>query len=183
MKIQTFIALPAAALLTFAISGTANAATQGTLNATSTGSSDLSLTINDSVKITGMDDVTFPAYGANNTGAINQGDAFCVYRNGQDGYNITASNPNGTEFEITSSVTNDSVQYTLALDESADASSATAVAYATAISFISGSDEVDCGDETQNVNTAFDIRIAEQEIRDATSGVYTGTLQLVLAPE
>ena len=31
MKMQTFIALPAAALLTFAISGAANAATQGTL--------------------------------------------------------------------------------------------------------------------------------------------------------
>jgi hypothetical protein len=183
MKLRNSIVLPGAALLGLAMSSAAFSASQGSLNTTSTGTADVSLTINDSVMITGMSDVTFPAYGANNTGDINIGDAFCVYRNGQDGYNIIATNPNGSEFSITSVATGDTVQYTLALDESADASSASELGYNTALSFTSGSDEIDCGDETSSVNTAFDIRIAEQEIRDATSGTYTGTLQLLLAAE
>jgi hypothetical protein len=183
MNLKNIFALPSATFFAIVLSSAAFGAGQGSLNSTSTGSSDLSLTINDSVMITGLNDVTFPAYGAANTGDIAQGDAFCVYRNGQNGYNITATNPNGSEFSITSAATGDTVQYTLALDESADASSANTVAYDTAISFTSGSDEVDCGDETSSVNTAFEIRIAEQEIRDATSGTYIGTLQLVLAPE
>jgi len=118
MKLKNSIVLPGAALLGLAMSSAAFSAGQGSLNSTSTGSSDLSLTINDSVMITGMSDVTFSAYGASNVGDINIGDAFCVYRNGQDGYNITATNPNGSEFSITSSATGDTVQYTLALDES-----------------------------------------------------------------
>jgi hypothetical protein len=153
------------------------------LGTTSTGSSDISLTINDSVKISGVDDLTFPAYGADDTGSINIGDAFCVYRNGADGYNITATNPNGSEFSLYNDTTQDTVQYTLALDESASAAAASQVGYDTAVSFTSGSVKTDCSDETNSVNTSFDIRIAEQEIRDTTSGVYTGTLQLLLAAE
>lgn len=158
------------------------AATDGTLDTTSTGTSEVSLVVNDSVLITGLNDVNFPAYGAANTGAINQGDAFCVYRNGGDGYSITPSNPNGTEFEITSVATGDSIQYTLALDESDDASFASASTYNTAQNFTSGSVFVNCSDEGDGTNTAFDIRITEQELRDTTSGTYTGTLQLLVEP-
>ena len=106
-----------------------------------------------------------------------------MYRNGADGYNITATNPNGSEFSLYNDTTQDTVQYTLALDESASAAAASQVGYDTAVSFTSGSVKTDCSDETNSVNTSFDIRIAEQEIRDTTSGVYTGTLQLLLAAE
>lgn len=183
MKIaNSFKALTGVALISGLAAMPAIAAVQGSLDSTSTGSSDISLTVNDSVKITGLDDVTFPAYGASDTGAINQGDAFCVYRNGADGYNITASNPNGAEFSIVSAITGDTIQYSLALDESADASAASVITYNQPVAFKSGSDEVDCGDETNGVNTAFDIRIGEQEIRDASTGTYTGTLQLLVEP-
>jgi len=158
------------------------AATDGSLDSTSTGTSDVSLVVNDNVLITGLNDVNFPAYGATNTGDINQGDAFCVYRNGGDGYSITPSNPNGVEFEITSVATGDSIQYTLALDESDDASSAAESTYDSAQSFTSGSVFVNCSDEGDGTNTAFDIRINEQELRDTTTGTYTGTLQLLLQP-
>ena len=100
------------------------AATQGSLDSTSTGSSDITITINDSVKITDVDDVAFPDYGASDTGAVNQGDAFCVYRNGGDGYSITASNPSGSEFALVGATDGDVLQYTVALSESDDASSA-----------------------------------------------------------
>ena len=110
------------------------------------------------------------------------GDAFCIFRNGGDGYSITPSNPNGVEFEITSALTGDSIQYTLALDESADASTAAASMYDTTQNFSSGSEFLNCSDEGDGTNTAFDIRITEQELRDTTSGVYTGTLQLLVEP-
>ncbi len=159
-----------------------HAATDGGLNSTSTGTSDISITINDSVRITGLDDIGFPAYGGSDTGAINQGDAFCVYRNGGDGYSITASNPGGTEFDLVGAADGDSLQYTLSVSEDDDASDDSAVSYNTATSFVSGSVFTDCSDETDGTNAAFDIRITEQELRDSTSGAYTGTLQLLLSP-
>lgn len=158
------------------------AASQGSLGATSTGSVSVTITITDSVKITDLDDVAFPSYGGSNTGAINQGDAFCVYRNGSDGYSITASNPNGSEFALVGATDADVLQYTVALDESDDASSANAVTYNTAVNFTSGSPNTDCSEEGDGTNTAFDIRIAEQELRDGSSQNYTGTLQLLLQP-
>jgi len=161
---------------------TALAATQGSLDSTSTGSSDITITINDSVKITDVDDVAFPDYGASDTGAVNQGDAFCVYRNGGDGYSITASNPSGSEFALVGATDGDVLQYTVALSESDDASSASAISYNTAVNFTSGSVFVDCSDEADGTNTAFDIRFAEQELRDSSTQDYTGTLQLLLSP-
>lgn len=158
------------------------AASQGSLDSTSTGSSDITITINDSVKITDVDDVAFPDYGASDTGAVNQGDAFCVYRNGGDGYSITASNPSGSEFNLVGATDGDVLQYTVALDESDDAASASAIGYNTAVNFTSGSVFVDCSDENDGTNTAFDIRFAEQELRDSSTQDYTGTLQLLLAP-
>ena len=157
------------------------AATQGSLDSTSTGSSDIDA-INDSVKITDVDDVAFPDYGGSDTGAVNQGDAFCVYRNGGDGYSITASNPSGSEFALVGATDGDVLQYTVALSESDDASSASAISYNTAVNFTSGSVFVDCSDEADGTNTAFDIRFAEQELRDSSSQDYTGTLQLLLSP-
>ena len=164
------------------ISPVAFSAGQGSLDSTSTGSSDIQITIDDSVKITDMDDITFPNYGGSDTGAINQGDAFCVYKNGGDGYNITATNPNGTEFALIGADDGDVLQYTLALSESDDASGASAVAYGAVTAFASGSVYVDCQDEGDGTNTAFDIRIAEQELRDSSTQTYTGTLQLLLQP-
>ena len=179
MKLKNIMVLPSAVLISLALSNVAYA-TDGLLNTTSTGSSVVSLTINDSVKITGLADITFDAYGADDTGGINKGDAFCVYRNGGDAYSIIASNPNGDAFQLTAGEGSDIVEYTVALHESTDASGVDAATHGQPVLFSSASVKVDCDGSN---NTAFDIRIAEQEIRDTTSGTYAGTLQLLLAAE
>ncbi|MFT4797864.1 MAG: hypothetical protein ACJAYE_002155 [Candidatus Azotimanducaceae bacterium] len=183
MKLRNKMVLPAVTLLAFATSSIAFGATQGSLDGLangSTGSSDISIEVLDAVKITDMDDVDFGTYGADDTGAMNQGDAFCVYVNGGDAYSIVASNPNGSAFTLIGDTFADTLEYTVALDEDADASDATVVAtHGQAQDFVSGSVKVDC--DSVN-NTSFDIRITEQELRDMTTDTYAGTLQLLLKP-
>ena len=77
------------------LSTSAMAALDGSLDSTSESRIDLDLEVLDSVQITALDDVDFGTYGGTDTGGINAGDAYCVYRNGGDGYTITPTSSNG----------------------------------------------------------------------------------------
>lgn len=152
----------------------------GALGATSTGNIDLDLQVLDSVKITDMDGIDFSTYGAGDTGDINQGDAFCVYRNGGDGYTITPTSTNGA-FALSGTNSNtDVIDYSVRLvGANTGAAAAAVVGYNAASATFNGSVFTDCGSVN---NASIDVKIAEQEIRDATTDTYSDTLVLLVNP-
>jgi hypothetical protein len=120
------------------------AATDGTLGSTSTGQVDLDLEILDSVEISALNDIDFGQYGGGDTGDINAGDAYCVFVNGGDDYNITPTSSNG-KFSMVGTL-GDEIDYTVKLAGAATgASSASAVNYGSTSSTFSGSNARDCG--------------------------------------
>lgn len=170
-----------AAALAVLSSHPAMSASQGSQGATSTGSADVTLQVNDSVKITGIEDVTIPSVLQTATGGTQEGGSFCIFRNGGDSVNVTASNPaqGATGFELVGDADGDIIEYTVALAVGTDASSATAQDYATAVSLTGSSTEFACGGSDTH---AFEIFVAEQEVREATTGAYSGTLQFLVEP-
>ena len=175
------LTLASASLVASLTSSLAMAASQGSQGATSTGSADVSLQVNDSVKITGIEDITIPSVLQTSTGGTQEGGSFCVFRNGGDSVNITASNPasGASEFELIGAADGDSIQYTVALATGADASSTTASAYNTAKTLTGASTEFACGGSDTH---SYEIFIAEEEVREATTGAYSGTLQFLVEP-
>lgn len=172
-------ALFSATLLSAAISTAALAATDGDLGATSTGQIDLDLEVTDSVEISALDDLDFGSYGGSDTGGINTGDAFCVYVNGGDDYNITPTSSNGS-FVLIGDTDADEIEYSVKFVGAATgAASATATAYNTSSATFQGSTYRDCNSVN---NASLDVSIAEQEIRDATTDTYQDTLILLVNP-
>lgn len=175
MKYFSHISLAALSLAAF----TATAATDGDLGSTSTGQLDLDLEVLDSVEITQLTDIDFGQYGGGDTGAINEGDSFCVYVNGGDDYSITPTSSNGS-FVLTGSEFADEIEYSVRfVGASTGAAEASATTYNTVSQTFKGSVKRDC-DGTDNASV--DVNIAEQEIRDATTDAYADTLILLVNP-
>lgn len=175
-KIASVFAMTSLAL---SIAASAFAANDGSLGATSEGNLELDLQVLDSVEITSLDDIDFGTYGGTNTGGINQGDAFCVYVNGGDGYTITPTSSNGS-FALLGDTDAETIAYTVKLVGAATgASSASASSYAGATSTFTGSNKRDC--DSAN-NASVDISIDEQDIRDVATDTYQDTLILTVNP-
>jgi hypothetical protein len=165
--------------LAFSITGSAFAGNDGSLGATSEGNLELDLQVLDSVEISSLDDIDFGTYGGTNTGGINQGDAFCVYVNGGDGYTITPTSSNGS-FALLGDTNAETIAYTVKLVGAATgASSASASSYAGATATFTGSNSRDC--DSAN-NASVDISIDEQDIRDVATDTYQDTLILTVNP-
>ena len=162
----------------FAVSGYA-ATADGSLGATSTGNVDIDLEVLDSVQISSLDAVDFGTYGGADTGARNQGDAYCVYVNGGDNYTITPTSSSGA-FELSGAVFSDTIPYDVkVIGAATGAAAATSLAYNTASASFSGSSSLTCGGTN---NASLDISIAEQDIRDASTDLYSDTLILLVSP-
>lgn len=160
-------------------SSAAMAATDGSLGSTSTGNIAIDLEILDSVEISALNDIDFGQYGGTDTGALNAGDAFCVYRNGGDGYTITPTSNNG-KFSLVGDTGADEIDYTVKLAGAATgADSAAAVTYNSASATFTGSDARDCGAAN---NASVDISITEAELRAASTDTYADTLILLVSP-
>lgn len=160
------------------ISSASMAAVDGTMGATSTGQIDLDLEVLDSVEITALDDVDFGQYGGTDVGGLNAGDAYCVFVNGGDDYNITPTSSNG-KFSLVGTL-GDEIDYTVKLvDAATGASSAAAVSYNNASATFSGSNARDCGSSD---NASVDVSITEAEIRAASTDTYSDTLILLVSP-
>jgi len=174
------LSLSAATVAVAMASNSALSAQQGTQGASSTGSTDVSLQVNDSVKITGIEDLTIPAVLQTATGGTQEGGSFCVYKNGGDSVKITASNPasGATEFSLVGT-DDDIIQYTVALETGVDASTTAATAYNTPKTLTGASTEFACGGSDTH---SYEIFIAEQEVREASTGAYSGTLQFLVEP-
>lgn len=160
------------------ISTSAFAATDGSMGSTSTGQIDLDLEVLDSVEITALNDIDFGQYGGTDTGDINAGDAYCVFVNGGDDYNITPTSSNG-KFSLVG-VLGDEIDYTVKLNGAATgAASASAVSYNSASATFSGSNARDCSSAD---NASVDVSITEAEIRTASTDTYSDTLILLVSP-
>ena len=160
------------------MSTSAMAALDGSMGSTSEGRIDLDLEVLDSVQISALNDVDFGQYGGADTGDINGGDAYCVFRNGGDGYTITPTSTNGS-FALTGG-TGDSINYTVRLAGAATgAASAAAVSYNTASGTFSGNAATDCGGAN---NASIDVSITEADVRAVSSGTYADTLILLVNP-
>ena len=160
------------------IGTSAYAATDGTMGATSSGQFQLDLEILDSVEITALNDIDFGQYGGTDTGDINAGDAYCVYRNGGDAYTITPTSSNG-KFSL-QGVLGDEIDYTVKLAGAATgASAAASVGYNVASATFNGSAARDCGAAD---NASVDVSITEAELRAASTDTYSDTLILLVSP-
>ena len=160
------------------ISTSAMAAIDGTVGATSEGRIDLDLEVLDSVGITALNDIDFGQYGGTDTGDINAGDAYCVFVNGGDDYNITPTSTNG-KFSLVGTL-GDEIDYTVKMvDAATGAASATAVSYNVASATFSGSSARDCGSTD---NASVDVSITEAEVGAATTDTYSDTLILLVSP-
>jgi hypothetical protein len=160
------------------LSTSAFAATDGTLGSTSEGRIDLDLEVLDSVEITALNDIDFGQYGGGDTGDINDGDAYCVFRNGGDDYNITPTSANG-KFALVG-VLGDEINYTVKLAGAATgADSASAVSYSDTSATFSGSASRDCGSAD---NASVDVSIVESDIRAVSTDTYSDTLILLVSP-
>ena len=162
------------------ISTSAMAATQGLMGLTSNGNIDLDLQVLDSIEINALNDINFGTYGGLNTGNINQGDDFCVFRNGGDNYKITPTSANG-KFSLTGP-TLDEIDYTVKLAGTAGgAATGTSVLYGADSTGFAGSAARDCTG-SGGVNASVDVSITEAEIRQASTGLYADTLILLVSP-
>lgn len=176
---QSNIISTTAALLSATISTALLAATDGDLGATSTGQIDLDLEVTDSVEISALNDLDFGSYGGSDTGGINTGDAFCVYVNGGDDYNITPTSSNGS-FVMIGDTDADEIEYSVKfIGAATGAAAAAATAYNTPSATFQGSVYRNCNSIN---NASLDVSIAEQEIRDATTDTYQDTLILLVNP-
>ena len=154
------------------------AATDGSMGSTSTGQIQIDLEVLDSVEISSLDDINFGQYGGTDTGNLNAGDAYCVYRNGGDGYTITPTSANG-KFSLVG-VLGDEIDYTVKLAGAATgAAAASAVSYNAASATFTGSSARDCGSAD---NSSVDVSISEAEIRAASTDTYSDTLILLVSP-
>lgn len=160
------------------ISVGAFAATQGTVGATSTGDLDITVTINDGVRISNLTDVVTTFDGTND---IADTQSVCVYRNGTGLYAITATGDGGVggnEF-IIDTVAADELDYTVQWNDGTGAVGMTSGTQLTGQQNADVADPNCAGGDTANLT----IGVLASDMVAAPSGVYTGTLTLVVAPE
>ena len=154
------------------------ATADGSMGSTSTGNVDINLQVLDSVEISALNTIDFGTYGGTDTGNVNDGDDFCVYRNGGDGYTITVSSSNG-KFSLVGGL-GDEIDYTVKLAGTAGgAAAAAAVAYNSTTATFTGSSARDCGSSD---NASVDVSITEADIRTASTDTYADTLILLVNP-
>jgi len=151
---------------------------------TSYSESDITFTVDDQVQLTGLSDIDLGTYSATDTGEVTGGDTFCVYVNGADDFTITASNTANDASDFTLDEEGDGtdqIQYTVrvANGDVATAAATAALGYDSASGNLTGSNQRNCGGSD---NTAVEISVDEQEMREATTGDYAGTLQLLVTP-
>ncbi|MFT7547832.1 MAG: hypothetical protein ACI9VI_001673 [Candidatus Azotimanducaceae bacterium] len=166
---------------------------QGPLGATSTGNVEVTMTVTDSVEITDLQTLALGTFGGANTGDQNAEDAYCVYANGGDAYSIdvtstnTAATDDSNKFFLLGATDADQIMYTVKLGGRLVTNSTTVTA-ASAESVINygGTSSTFYGEKTRNcagsTNAGIRVDIAEQEIRDASSGTYADTIILIVNP-
>ncbi len=150
------------------------AATQGSIGFTSTGDLDIDLVVSDEVRINNLADITLgPFVGADVSGTS----PACVYRNGADTYNVTATGSGALNaFTLTNGV--QTVPYSVTFSDLTDTvslASGTAAlrddAERTSLTNCSGGD-----------NAAIGVTVTAADAAGLAQDTYLGTLTLLVAP-
>ena len=158
--------------------GNAMAATNGTLSTDSTGTSQVTLSITDQIKISDMHDIALGTWDGSNTvtGAAN----FCVYRNGGDGYQLTATTDNNA-FALYSTTTSDSIPFAATVKDTGAGTPAQPLGYNTATTTpLIGSTSQTCGGSD---NAQLQVTLSPSDLQKATtSNDYAATVTLYVQP-
>ncbi len=175
-----------ASIFTLMASSTATASIQGELGSTSTASTVVSLEIVDRININGINDIDLGQF--NGAEDLVGGSAFCVFRNGGDDYELTISDAesiiakpgNKDKFLLSSDSAQESVEFSVMVDDDDDASNGSLITKGATVQF-SGSKEIDC---TKNgENASIEVRILASDLIELSTGSdYSGTLVLNVAP-
>ena len=123
----------------------------GSLGATSTDNSIITLEVGATVQITNVDDIALGAYSG--TGVLSGSTEYCVHKSGGDNYTVTLTTDTGS-FKVSSVTTGDDINFTAKIDDDADASDGTAVAYNIATAAMTGAATTNCGALAIIVNLA-----------------------------
>lgn len=158
------------------LSGVALAATDGVIGATSTGTVDINLEVNDLVRISNLTDINLGVFaGVDAVGTSNA----CVYRNGVDTYNLTASG-DGAAGAFTLTDGSNTVVYSVTYDDGTGAATATTGVTLTGLTGADPASEI-CG--TTGNNGVIEVTVAAAAAAALPSATYSGTLTLLVAPE
>ncbi len=160
-----------------AAAGTAYSATDGTLGATSTGSLDVRVEIADRVQISGLDDIDLGTYSG--SGDLDGSDAFCVYRNGTGGYEVTISSPQADDGAFRLRSGDEFIAYSVTFNDEAEITGGSAVNSGDKLAGTGSATSVTCGNGS---NASLGVSIAAVALQAAPTGVYTDTITLLVEP-
>ena len=154
------------------------AATDGTLGTTSTFSYNVTITIPERVRISGLQDAAFGAFGSSDT-RIN--DDVCIYSNTSGGnYDVTATGSGaGNAFTIASGP--NTVPYRLFWNDVTGTVGQTELSAGTTLVGQTGADRTDTSCSGGN-NANIDILIERASVEGNPNGTYTGVITLVIEP-
>jgi hypothetical protein len=158
------------------------AATQGTIGATSTGTVVITASLGAHVSISGLSDITFSDTDLTGLGAASKHEDVCAWSNNADrSYFVTASGSGaGGEFLLTDTVDPD-IPYDVRWNELVGQTTGTTLTAGTkSPRFTSAATVPDCGGGS---SASLIVRIRAQDAATmVATGVYTGTLTLLLTP-
>lgn len=181
-KIATGVAITSCLM-----AGQAFASTDGMLGVDSTGTSRISLAIADRVQISGISDINLGVWSG--SGNMSGSTDFCVYRNGGDNYQLTATTDNGA-FQVSSGTTLDTIPFSASismLGSSGSKHSKWWDAHNRALKYnratnttLTGSDSLTCGG---SYNARLQVDFAQRDLQKASSANdYKATLTLYVQP-
>jgi hypothetical protein len=165
--------------LVFAFSVTAYAATDGTLGSTSTGTASVSVTVPNLIRITGMADFPFGAYGG--SGDLNNDQNVCVYTNKASGtYRVTGTGSGGGG-AFTLAKGGDTLDYAVYFN---DVTGTTGEQPLTAGSALAGQSGANTSSQTCGGGSSanYHVEILETDLLAVPAGAYSGTLSILVEP-
>ena len=162
--------------IAMALSPVALAATQGNLGSNSSGDLDITLDIQELIMVSGLSDVTLPAFNGgvtDSTGTVN----FCVYRNSSvnSAYNIQMDDGvSDADYQLNGPLAS-TLSYTVEVN-SINVPEGVVTANA---AFVADNTSTNCGGTP---NTTLDITVSNGDMQTAEPGTYTGTLYMTVQP-
>ena len=159
-------------------------ATQGTPGATSTGTINISASVASRVRITNLNDVSFP--GVDVTSNVSNAQGVCVWSNtATKGYNITATgNGASSAFTLDGGASTSPMPYSVQWNQSSGQTSGTALTKGVALTGqISTATNQTCA-SGPSATASLIVSILATDLASAVSSTtYSGVLTLVVAPE
>lgn len=157
----------------------AYAATDGSLGSSSEGSTYVTLSIPNIVRISGISDLSFGAYGGSGSPSLD--DDICIYENNTSGtYKVTAHG-SGTSSAFTVTDGSNLIAYAVRFNNVTGTTSNFPLTTNVTSSTLSGANSASqtCGGGN---NANFQVTLQKADLLKVPAGTYSGTLTLVIEP-